>query len=631
MASVTPLPGLRVEFPGGEVLRFGGADLPPEALHAITVHRDGSTWRVKTGWPSGEAAGKAKDALVYVQRLSPARSAKVHPVLDSEIMVVETSNNAPVKIEWEKREEREEIAAETAGHKAGTRWIDHQGASLAVGVLPRNLLDPDQWANPHTVSEAVEGALKTLRAMVSDLLSAKCELGPDPDDATNADPGLAAGVDMSRRIPTGRAAQRLHRLQRLLEEGGVLDAWAAMLADPDVQLTSEHPVKPLHRARRPEFSGVRGPWAVANGWSPVNRLGRVHDRRVLRTVDTAPNRLAVQLAARVRAELDLIERALPPPCPYAAGIDRLRRQALAVERAPAFAAVSRVAQVPLDSPSLHANRRCQPLLRAWIRFDRDLRVDHLIPFDEVALEPLHEVHHLYELWCAQRLRALLEKLLEKERGPAVPTREGRWVRYVWGPPGRTIVLAASLDPGQPDDGDGEVWKPDSPCDGASCTEKRAGGRFRSWGLVSLPDGYLWLETGCGGNGTMIIWDAKYRRVKHWRYLASLTYQAHAFRDAIRVIDSETDSEKGEGRAPQWSLVLHPTPQAADLLLREGGHGKDRLELTEFGNALIDRAEGVGILRARPAEDDKDDEEDPLRRLVEQLVASQQNTATGGVP
>ena len=611
MASVTPLPGMRVEFPGGAVLRFGGTELPPEALR-VTVHRDGSTWRIK--WPSGVAAGNAEGALVYLQHLPPTRSAKVRTVLDAEIMVVETSNNAPVKIEWENRGE---ITAETAAHKAGTRWIDHQGASLAVGVLPRNLLDPEQWADTNTAGEAVASALKTLRAMVSDLLSAECELGPDPNDSTNADPGLAAGVDMSRRIPTGRAAQRLHRLQRLLEEGGVLDAWAAMLADPDVQLTSEQPVKPLHRARRPEFSGVRGPWAVANGWSPVNPLGRVHDRRVLRTVDTAPNRLAVQLAARVRAELDLIEKALPPPCPYTAGIDRLRRHALAVERAPAFAAVSRVARVPLDSPSLHANRRCQPLLRAWIRFDRDLRVDHLIPFDEVVLEPLHKVHHLYELWCAQRLRALLEK----KRGPAKVTSEGRWVRYAWGPPGRTIVLAASLDPGQPDDGDDEVWKPDAQ------REERAGGRFRSWGLVSLPDGYLWLETGNSGIGTMIIWDAKYRRVKHRRYLASLTYQAHAFRDAIRVIDSKTPG----GRSPQWSLVLHPTPQTeevpSDYLLREGGHGQDRLELGEFRNALIGPAGGIGILRARPAEDDKDD---PLWRLVEQLVASQEYTATGGV-
>jgi hypothetical protein len=348
-------------------------------------------------------------------------------------------------------------------------------------------------------------------------------------------------------------------------------------------------------------------------------LGLVRDRQVRRTADTPPNRLAVQLAARVRAELDLLQRALgkgDAPHAYSALIDDLRQRATAIERAPAFAEVDRAAPLALDSPSLQANRRCQPLLRAWHRIGRAVRCVTDIPLDEVVLEPLAKAHHLYELWCAHRLRALLTQ----ELGPPAEDHNGstaKWTRSTWRDGPAQIVLAASLAPGPLDEDD--VIKAD-PRNATGW-----GKEVLSWGLVSLPDGYLAVQPGPGKDWWVLIWDAKYRRVTFNRYLSGITYQAHAFRDAVRVVLDKV------GQPALWSVVLHPTRARGAavperFLLRENGLPQGQVAcdadgtqpLVELADAMRQGRGGVGILGARPA-DARPAEDQPLHALVDQLL------------
>jgi hypothetical protein len=596
--------GLRLAFPSGRVLVIG-----TPATHAaeVAVRRHGSAWRLAEVPSLPEAPEKLGQAVFVRPRPGPI-DLRSHAVLDAELMVVEPDRDKGTPLRWE---EADALAVPPA--VAGAFWLTEGGARLVIGVLPRNFLD-DTGAGRRSAAgvdaEAIDEAVGALREMVRALIDDRRPVAGDTAGA----PGLATAVNPRAPLDVGRAVQRLHRLLSLLREGGVLDAWEALLADPPVLLTAEHPLRPMGRARRPILAGPRGPWSLAEGWSPDRPLGLVRDRQVRRTADTPPNRLAVQLAARVRAELDLLQRALrrgDGPHAYSALIDDLRQRATAIERAPAFGEVDRAAPLALDSPTLQANRRCQPLLRAWHRIGRDVRCTNDIPLDEVVLEPLAKAHHLYELWCAHRLRALLTAQL----GSPAEDSPGGWTRDTWRVGDGRLVLAASLDPG-PTDEDGVI----------QADPRRSWGKaVRSWGLVSLPDGYLAVRPGPGEPWRVLIWDAKYRRVTFNRYLSGITYQAHAFRDAVRVVLDKV------GHPALWSVVLHPTradgKQVPErFLLREderlqgqvGCDADGTQPLVELAEAMRQGVGGVGILGARPAPGDAPARE-PLRELADQLV------------
>ncbi|MBL8615151.1 MAG: hypothetical protein JNM72_06020 [Deltaproteobacteria bacterium] len=604
--------GLRLAFPSGRVLVIGS---PAAGAAPLELRRSGSAWRLSAARPPLGAAPKELAQAVFVQPRPGPVDLRSHAVLDGELMVVEAAAGQGPGLRWEGAEDRAVPPA-----VAGAFWLTEGRARLVIGVLPRNFLDDTGAGNRSAAgvdAEAIDAAVGALREMVRALIDDRRPVAGEAEAA----PGLATAVDPTAVLDAGRAVQRLHRLLSLLREGGVLDAWEALLADPPVLLTAEHPVRPMGRARRPILAGPRGPWSLAEGWSPDRPLGLVRDRQVRRTADTPPNRLAVQLAARVRAELDLLQRALgkgSAPHAYSALIDDLRQRATAIERAPAFAEVDRAAPLALDSPSLQANRRCQPLLRAWHRIGREVRYTNDIPLDEVVLEPLAKAHHLYELWCAHRLRALLTAQLGS---PAEDGADG-WTRATWrqGDGGR-LVLAASLDPGPLDEDDAMKGDP-----------RKATGwsqAVRSWGLVCLPDGYLAVRARPGEAWHVLIWDAKYRRVTFNRYLSGITYQAHAFRDAVRVVLD------GQAIPALWSVVLHPTrAQGAAVperfLLAEVpvdaehpcgpvcGDADGTWDLGGLADAMREGRGGVGILGARP-DDGGPRKGEPLAELVDHLL------------
>jgi hypothetical protein len=588
------LSGVRLRFPDtGAVLTLGH---PPEQAPPVELRRVGSFWRLPARLPAVRAG-----AGVLLRPQAGPEAPTAHAVLDAELWLLETHKEKLPGAVWEPSGR----APDVRGKVAGAWWVMVGGARLVVGVLPRNLLDPAEIEGAGG-AVAADKALHGLRRMVEDLIANADLLDPKPQDATLGIAGAAGPADLRQPV------LRLHRLQGLLREGGVLDTWDAMIADPAVRLEARHPTRPAHRARSPVWSGARGPWALAGGWSPEQPLGRVHDRVVHRTADTPPNRLAVQLAARVRSTLDELRSALcaNEDGPYHHLVDELHQRAVAVERAPAFAEVSRTARVPLDSPALQSNRRAQPLLRAWAHLDRAAEVRVTVPLDEILLEPLRRTYDLYELWCTVRLRQLLD---EKLGLPMGCSDSDAWAEWQYSNDGVRVALGASM---------GSAIVERSETEDGYWTSARDV-PLESWGLPARPDGYL-LVSGRSGPEALILWDAKYRRITYSFDLAAVTYQAHAFRDCVT---------HARGAPALWSFILHPTEASTPsvpsaFLLVEGGRperripqsdGDGSLQLVELAGALSTRRGGVGILQARPG--DNNPSGVVLAVFVAQLVAA----------
>jgi hypothetical protein len=626
LSAVVAVQALRVRFPDGAVLLIGDAEKGWAAAE-LSVRAEGSAWRLEGSVPDS-APPKNQLKGVFICPAQSRSADRTGPVLEAEILVIEQSDTS-TPIRWEQPSAKEETGKPD---RSGTRWIHWGGAHLGVGLLPRNFLDTEALKKPAQVPQALDDALQAMRAMVRDLVAFEgAHAAPERAGGEEREKGRPVeegkAVDPSAQLPRKDFVQRLYRLSHLLREGGVLAAWDALLADPQVLLTATHPVRPVERARRPVFSGSRGPWNLPGGWNPETELGRVRDRVVHRTADTPPNRLAVQLAARVRAILDELRPGLKEHFGYGEMLEDLRRRAVAVERAPVFEGVDRTAPVPLDSPSLQANRRCQPLLRAWTRLDRATRPSLDIPLDEVLLEPTKKTHHLYELWCTQRLRRIIEEATTTSSKDDL--QESEWCSYRWTLPRGTLELAASLDPGQ-EEGEDDDNQPR--LDGTRSWTNH----IVTWALVSRPDGYLLLRPQ-GGHPVLIIWDAKYRQVIHSQNLSGLTYQAHAFRDALHL----RDTDGSPPIAPRWSLVFHPTRKASQkvprrLLFAVGGQPRP-VQSDEDGTLTLDHladdlkkdgalAGGIGILQVCPGEEEDDE---PARELVRQLLKTLDRTEPRG--
>jgi hypothetical protein len=592
--------GVILRFPGSNAaLRLGD---PPAAAPTIELRRSGSFWRLPAVVPPGDDVA----GVLVRPRIRP-EEATTHAVLDAELWLLETHTQTLPGVSWDPPSAGPLVRGKTAG--AG--WFTVGGARLVVGVLPQHLLDRPSLGSTGGAA-AAEVAIDELRQMVADLIDRAGLLGASASDPARAPqeaaPGVAGGIGPGE---LRQSVLRLHRLHGLLREGGVLDAWDAMIADPAVRIVVAHPTRGLPLARSPVWSGPRGPWAVAGGWSPAQPLGQVHDRVVTRSTDTPPNRLAVQLASRVRAILDQLRGELTGSGdgPYHHVLEELHRRTVAVERAPAFAEVSRTAPLALDSPELLANRRARPLLLAWARLDRDTEVRLEVPVDEILIEPLKRTHDLYELWCTARLRQLLDAAL----GPPTSGRyHGNWLVWSYISHAGAVQLGVSMAAFVPDqsdpDGGFRPSGPDAP--------------LRSWGLPSQPDGFVTLSPR-GAAPVLVLWDAKYRRITYSQYLSGAMYQAHAFRDCV--------SWKEDGSRALWSVILHPTKSSqaavpeAYLLVENGEVGRPpcrdtdgTLSIDGLADMLVAAKGGVGILSARP-HDLSAVGPDPLAKFVSELL------------
>jgi hypothetical protein len=602
------VPGVRLTFPTGRVLVLGDE----RQANTLDVRKVGTRWRLGL-----TALARVTEADTMHQKkpryhgcvfirpntASAASRRPWHAILDAELLLLEGhSTGTSLKVRWAP-------GAIDAGNPsgsapaiepeiAGTCWILEGGAHLTIGVIPRNFLDTlreNESTSSDVLGARIDDAIEGVRTMVNELISLDAS-GVDRPDTTlhQRTPSFTTRLDTRARMED--AVQRLHRLNQLLREGQVLDAWEALLADPVVLLRAEHPSRPLARARHPVLHGSRGPWSLADGWSPDNEVGRVRDRQVLRTNDTPPNRLAVQLAIRVSMEVrqldnDLVAHAATKKGDafgkhaYSELVADLLHRTTAVERAPAFAEVSRSAPVAFDSPSLQLNRRCQPLLRAWTRLDRGLRSGLDIPADEAVLRPLEKTHVLYERWCAVRLKQLLTEVLGSI---PIGARTDNVVRYDWEnlTSGARVMLAATMVPG--------------PATGEHGEEQEQTNARERWpernlviathAFVRHPDGLLAVQPKGENRWWVMVWDAKYRRIQNNAYLAGATYQAHAFRDALRVrIDDAAWAVQ-----PSWSVVLHPTRGDAANVLHawtdQGAQAPDEETFTD---------NGIGVVSCRP--------------------------------
>lgn len=450
------------------------------------------------------------------------------------------------------------LAHDTAGQAC--IWL--QDLPLVVGVWPRHFLDVAGKDEPP--AEQVWDALKRLGRMVRDLREVERALEGAPD---------AQGIATPEGDGESGWRQRLQQIADLVDRQGVASAWAALVSDPVVRLAQEFPVRPLDRAVRPVLQGTRGPWTLADGWHPPRHDGRVRDRIVIRTVDTPPNRLAVQSAMRVVRHLDQIDAdiAKDAAAPEATSgmlgawqrlADRLRRQARRVLTAPSLAEVSRTEAVALDSPSVQTNARCQPLLRAWRRLN--LNFAQASPFEAALRDPLGKTNEVYELWCWIQVNAALAKVVGL---PAVDA-------------GRASATA-------------QTWQQEFTGRVRSIQSSKDTTAHTSWSLARAPDGIVATPAG------FLVWDAKYRAWPPAQYGepagSPFVYQAHAFRDAVRLND-------GPKTQALWSLVLFAGEGGHDrffLSVADAKHGHHDDVSQQNLDPLRAAAGGVGVLRLRP--------------------------------
>ena len=559
--------GLELDFGGVGLLRIAppghNASLPTVQLQLI----DG-LWRVTS------VSGSSSSADGTLMVLRQAGAASRHPALNAEIFAVEGKGRSgaalkikglpAVRAEGMLGQDRDEI-----NHgQIGTMWLRVGGGALPITVLPRHFIAEDG-----SLEDAVTAAMQRLRGMVEDLWREAAK-GVRLHRAAGKEQGGQAVKDGGQEASWW---QRLARLEDLLYHQGVIEAWQALLADPVVHLEVHRPVVPIYKAARAELGGSRGPWSLPQGWSPYRPAGNVRDRRVVRTVDTPPNRLAVALAELVCRELDEIERTMKKTA-SAPALERLcarlRRASEEVLSAPRLSEVRRGVLPTLGSPSLQLNTRCRALLQAWDRIHTDASLEVDLRLEHAMQEPLARAELLYERWCFVRLCHLLR---EKVGMMGQYAAQGPLLSYAVERGAARVAVVYSADNTLKDE-DARLQRFSQ--DGET--------RIESFSLVSKPDGLLLIQQ--AGETAAHVWDAKYRRLKVKRFGSSDLYQAHAFRDALWV----------DGHKPKWSLVLHPWDGAEGIEVhRYPVSGRKNGAATPSDSSpVIDG--GVGIFLASPS-------------------------------
>ena len=400
---------------------------------------------------------------------------------------------------------------------AGQAWLEVDRQRLKILVLPTKLpeLDDDPL-------RALEVMILSLWRRHSALLR---RLGRP--SAISLGPG-----DQAERTPL----QSLLVAHGLLE-GGVRDAWLAIRARPHSELKVEYPIRPGHECRRPVLVGTRGPWSLPRGMAPDGQVLRARDRRPRRTLDTAPNRLAVALACQLadvgRGAMDALSgRDDGAAESWRTLAEQVRQAGLSFASDPHFADVSSIPPADLSAPSLLMHAAYRQIARGWRTLHRDLAPGLLEP---LLQDPLKQTWDLYEYWC--------------------------WLATIdafqpWVLPGAQSLAHTDTEPDPEghafDDGrrvkHGLVWE------GVSRRGQRvrlhynsASGAARSYSRAFRRD--LLLEISTGGMTRRIVLDAKYRRALddtetgHSQTLSDDIKAMHAYRDALEGIE--------------WALVLYP--------------------------------------------------------------------------
>lgn len=621
---------LRLGVDGPVLTLIPGSARQDSDLTARTLSALDGRWR----WGRDEADGLAGGSRIFrldAKRPEPIRNHVFveeptthppdHPALDVAAWVVEGSSPSDPTLtvrvedgpapdgfsEGFEADPKEERLWKVSPGFAGTVWIRHGDARLALGIFPRNLASAEEVrsATRGEGDAPLASALRRLDTIVRDLWSRSLHRG-EPDVGASV-PG--ANVQSGALRPEW--FQRLARLHELVVHRGVRDAWQAIAADPVVRLFTEYPVVPMIEARVPVVHGARGPWSLPGGWSPDHPTGAVRERVVHRTTDTPPNRLAVALAARVVEEVDDILAGAPRASAGGGADPRilaiaepLRQAALDTMYAPAFHGLDPFAPLALDTPSLQTNVRCRPLLDAWYQMTQGIApASNTLKLDDLMLEPLARAHELYERWCFVRLVEIVSAILNPE-GPipeaqdadpdenakilkaTCTSQDGSIQVHVYHAADGALELSGDPDEDEPT-GEGQRYKSTS----TVWTNKLT----HSWSPVSRPDGFIVVRRPREGTEVVHAWDAKYRPLWEGKSRdAGYIYQAHAFRDAIRW-GSGTN-----GTPIQWSLVFHPglAGRTIDLATYPtSGNGNATSELEE----ITRKKGGVAIAALRPPE------------------------------
>ena len=533
--------------------------------------RKGDHWKLHSlagGNPAGaQTSSDAATIITIPRKPAPPSGARAphHPSLQAELYVVEQHGRDEViaPFNWDRPPtgpaeseglfQRKNKRSGVYAGQVGTGWIRVGGARLAISIMPRHFLELGLGGavTNNSVATLVERAMLRLQAMVQDLWDDAI------DHRADKTPGAIPISDGGAR--STEWFQRLARVENLVVHKGVREAWQALMAEPVVTLISEYPIAPIIMAKRPVWSGPRGPWTLPGGWSPDRPDGNVRDRVVRRTTDTPPNRLAVGLAQLVIRELSDIQRKMGRDSTLVlvenfrgSGLGRLaatlRQEAEMVVQCPGFAEVSRTQSVALDSPSLQNNSRCRPLLEAWARIHRGLGNDADIPLDDAMMEPIASVELLYERWCFRALckaaasaMSVAPDRLDTRDFPGDILLHRRYSKN-----GTTVEILHQMN---------KVVMTES----GEGREKRRGtwhGRVRSWSPVFRPDGFIIVD-----GRAVHAWDAKYRKLKgapsddgiSGAFESGYLYQAHAFRDALRY----QIIPRGAFEPLSWSFAIHP--------------------------------------------------------------------------
>lgn len=511
----------------------------------VRLRRNGHRWRVPGEPPDGDGGGKVGPASLLVRPDGGHREA--HPDLEAEVLVVEGNGREGLCLEfaWDGGEPKpwaEGLFSKDGGIRhgqVGTGWIRYGGARLGIHVVPRHFV--------HESPASVADAIRDLGALVRDLASIGRSLHQPSDRERPDQLGVPVQEAEQRKLLW---YQRLARLEHLVRDKGVRDAWQALMADPVVVLEQHFPSAFLAEARRPVLAGARGPWSLPRGWSPDSPHGIVRERVVRRTADTPPNRLAVALARKVIEELASIQRAAAGAGERLAGtglgclVEDLLVEAEAVLLCPAFAEVPPDALAPLDSPSVLVTPRCQPLLHAWTALDRGLALSLDVPVGDVMIEPLARMEVLYERWCFALLCQIAGGVLKAPEPANLDDPNGKLLHRKYRSSNGDVIEILHAADGAPaaDDKDRPAGRWIGT--GEKAENRTWKNRVTSWSPVLRPDGFLIV------NGHVHVWDAKYRRwltTENNRWESGRLYQAHAFRDALTF----------DGKPIEWSIAIHP--------------------------------------------------------------------------
>lgn len=558
---ILPLP-MRIRF--GETDRMLRVETTGESA---TAPRTEILMRPREGWWQAHdvaptSPGDGERTAIGSVLLSPVapQNSYSHPMLPCELWFLESIGNTkrgitlvwegPEPLPWAERLSESgndnRMRRNLPSDGVGAAWVQVGEARLSLGMFPAKMIDPAEFLSqaPRESVAIAEAAVQQLRRILDDLWN----FDPTLLDARSE---AAGGIGFAKdqvRVPSW--AERLRRLHNLVYNKGdrdssVRDSWYALMADAEVRLTTEYPIVVFQRARRPVLHGNRGPWTLDGGWRPDRPDGLVRDRRVERSSDTPPNRLALALAARVRLHLDQIERDALVEAPsewedscYVAISAQIRDLCTAVDSWPPFREVRREALLDLGSPTLQANRRCRGLLQAWTAMDAKMGRPPDDDLADLMLTPIPSAPLLYERWCYVYLGKILEKVAMSDGKGSSPWQR----RFKVGD--TVVVLAYTARPTRRVGYDEPLSK--------AATSEISGGLLDSFSPVSEPDGVLIVTT--NGVTTLHIWDAKYRPIfKEKKPLSGDLYQAHAFRDALRWRPTQSTASI----KPAWSLVLHP--------------------------------------------------------------------------